>query len=200
MHVIGGDLSRGAARGAFWLHQGLSEIGVDSKVFVQLADEKEKDIISLSNKTTRLKQKLLSTSDKIPLWFYKERNSVKFSTGFLGNNITKIDAYKESDIIHLHWINAGMLSIFQIGKIQKPVVWTIRDMWPMTGGCHYAMGCRNFETHCGYCEQLSSRFKYDLSYQILKIKKNNFNKGIKIVGISHWLSECAKRSSLFKKP
>jgi glycosyltransferase involved in cell wall biosynthesis len=199
LHIIGGNLSDGAARGAYWLHRGLRKIGVNSKILVQQADVKDKNIISLtSNKMTRSKQIILSNLDQSPAWFYKNRNRVIFSTGIFGNNIGKTREYQEADIIHLHWICGGMLSISQIGNIQKPVVWTMRDMWPMTGGCHYAMDCKRYESGCGFCKQLNSQSKYDLSYFVLKKKRASFSKNMKMVGISHWLSECAKRSFLFK--
>lgn len=199
LHIVGGDLSGGAARGAYWLHQGLRKTGVDSKILVQRADVKDKNVVSLTNnKITKLKQLIVSNLDQSPVWFYKNRKRVIFSTGFLGNNIIKTREYKEADIIHLHWICGGMLSISQIRKIKKPVIWTMRDMWPMTGGCHYAMDCKRYETGCGYCTQLNSQRKYDLSHFVLKKKRVSFSKNMKMVGISHWLSECAKRSFLFK--
>ena len=201
LHIVGGNLSGGAARGAYWLHQGLRKAGIDSKILVQQADVKNKNVISLTNnKITKLKQIILSNLDQSPAWLYKNRNRVIYSTGFLGNNIFKTREYEESDIIHLHWICGGMLSISQIGKIQKPVVWTMRDMWPMTGGCHVAeaMNCNRYETGCGCCKQLGSQSKYDLSYLVLKKKKASFSTNIKMVGISRWLSECAQKSFLFK--
>ncbi len=199
LHIVGGNLSGGAARGAYWLHQGLRKTGVDSKILVQVADVKDKNIISLTNnKITKLKQVILSNLDQSPVWLYKNRNRVIFSTGLFGNNIFKTREYRETDIIHLHWICGGMLNISQIGKIEKPAVWTMRDMWPMTGGCHYSMECKRYETGCGSCNQLNSQSKYDLSYFVFKKKKTSFSKKMKMVGISHWLSECAKRSLLFK--
>ena len=47
---------------------------------------------------------------------------------------------KEADIINLHWINGGFLSLKSLEKLSelnKPVVWTLHDMWAFTGGCHY---------------------------------------------------------------
>jgi hypothetical protein len=57
-------------------------------------------------------------------------------------------------------------------KIRKPIVWTFRDMWPMTGGCHYTLSCNNYKKTCGNCPQLNSNEKHDLSYfsQKKKIK------------------------------
>ena len=59
----------------------------------------------------------------------------------VGEDITRLPEFVEADIIHLHWINQGMLSLDGIAKILKsgkPVVWTMHDMWPFTGICHYA--------------------------------------------------------------
>ncbi len=45
---------------------------------------------------------------------------------------------KETDDIHLSWINQGMLSLKNIRKIirsGKPVVWTMHDLWPAAGIC-----------------------------------------------------------------
>ena len=199
LHIVGGGLRGGAARGAYWLHQGLRKIGINSSLLIQRSDVANGNMISLTNnKTGRLKQIILSTLDQTPVWFYKNSNRVLYSTGIFGFNITKTREYEESDIIHLHWINNGMLSISQIGKMQKPVVWTMRDMWPMTGGCHYAIDCSRYETGCGYCSQLNSQRKYDLSYFLLKKKKTSFSKNMKMVGISNWIRDCAKRSMLFK--
>ena len=71
-------------------------------------------------------------------------------------------------------------------------------MWPMIGGCHYAMECDKYKTGYGNCEQLKSKSNYDLSKIVLNRKKKYLPKGMKVVGISHWLSSEAKKSALFK--
>ena len=60
-----------------------------------------------------------------------------FSFSILPSFITfKINEDISSDIIHLHWVNFEMISIFEIGKIKKPIVWTIHDLWPISGISH----------------------------------------------------------------
>jgi glycosyltransferase involved in cell wall biosynthesis len=98
----------------------------------------------------------------------------------------------------LHWINGGLVNIKHLSKIDKPIVWTMRDMWPMTGGCHYPMDCQKYKTGCGSCKQLES-YEYDLSKFILNRKIKYLPKNIKLIGISHWLSDKARESKLFKK-
>ena len=84
-----------------------------------------------------------------------------------GINFTKTKEYQEFDIIHLHWINGGFVNIKHLAKVDKPIVWTMRDMWPMTGGCHYSMKCEKYKTGCGNCEQLKSNSGYDRSKFVL---------------------------------
>jgi len=84
-----------------------------------------------------------------------------------------------------------------LSKIDKPIVWTMRDMWPLTGGCHYAMDCEQYRTGCGKCPQLGSQSKYDLSRLVVSNKRRYLNKRMRLIGISEWLSSCAKDSFVF---
>ena len=74
-----------------------------------------------------------------------------------GTDITKLREFKEADIIHLSWINQGMLSLKGIRKILdsgKPVVWTMHDIWPATGICHITLNCLRYQSACGNCRLL----------------------------------------------
>ena len=121
-----------------------------------------------------------------------------FSSGLFGYDFTKHPSYKWADIINLHWINGGCVKIKCISKVKKAIVWTMRDMWPITGGCHISMNCNKYKYGCGYCEQLGSKIKYDLSWYIIRKKKKYIPKHLVLVGISNWISDCAKKSYLFK--
>lgn len=199
LHIVAGDLGGGAARGAHWLHLGLKKLGIDSQVLIQKSTIKSDDIIPIANtKFRKLKQMVLGQLDQLILMFYENRNRSVFSTGFFGNRITDLDTYKEADVVHLHWINAGMLSIKEISKIKKPIVWTFRDMWPFTGGCHCSLDCEKYKSGCGNCKNLNSKFNFDLSRIIVNRKKRNFKNNIYPVAISNWLRDCAKSSYIFR--
>ena len=74
-----------------------------------------------------------------------------------GVDITQLPEFKEADIIHLSWINQGMLSLKGIRKILdsgKPVVWTMHDIWPATGICHITLNCQRYQSYCGNCRLL----------------------------------------------
>jgi glycosyltransferase involved in cell wall biosynthesis len=202
LHIVAGDLSGGAARGAYWLHTALKELGVDSKIFtnsrVTFGDD---SVVTITNsKKSKAVNIIRGQLDSLTPLLYKKRKKIIFSSGFFGIDFTKTKEYKDADIIHLHWINGSFVNMKHLAKVEKKMVWTMRDMWPMTGGCHVAesLNCDNYKAGCGNCKQLNSNNKYDLSKFILNRKKKYLPKNMKIVGISHWLSSKAKESELFK--
>lgn len=117
-----------------------------------------------------------------------------------GISITELPEFKAADVIHLHWINQGMLSVKEIGNILssgKRVVWTMHDMWAFTGICHHAAGCQHYETACGVCPYLKTRSPGDLSYKVFQQKQEAYAKGkITFVACSNWLKELAEKSPL----
>lgn len=123
-------------------------------------------------------------------------------TGRAGNDITRLKAFREADLIHLHWVNQAMLSLSDIGRILesgKPVVWTLHDMWPFTGVCHQADECRRWLTGCGKCPLLRKPHVGDLSASVFRKKNTIYNKEhFSAVGCSRWLAEPAAQAPLFK--
>jgi glycosyltransferase involved in cell wall biosynthesis len=122
-----------------------------------------------------------------------------FSTGITGYPVHKHPQVAAADIINLHWVNSGFVSLSDLIKINKPIVWTLRDMWPMTGICHYALDCHRYKNQCGRCPQLHSHLEYDLSRIIMRRKIKALSKiEVTAVGISRWISECARESAPFR--
>lgn len=127
----------------------------------------------------------------------------EIDTAFSGHDITNLPEFKEADIIHLHWINQGMLSLKGIQKIidsGKPVVWTMHDIWAATAICHYARGCTNFHDRCSCCRLLpNGGSSHDLSAKIWE-KKDKMLKSNKFwfVTCSKWLGTQAVQSALLR--
>lgn len=200
LHLIAGDMSGGAAKGAHNLHQSLLKNNVDSIVLNNHPSSNQKKVLSTS-KTFFQKQlnNFRKLTELIIVSFYPKRIKNRlFSTGLVGFNFLKTKAYQEADIIHLHWINNGFINIKHLAKVDKPIIWTIRDMWPLTGGCHYSLDCRKYESSCGSCPQLNSHNNFDLSTHIMRNKLFHLPKSITAVGISPWVSDVLKKSAIFK--
>ncbi len=133
---------------------------------------------------------------------FSRRHLFEVDIANTGSDITKLQEFREADVIHLNWINQGMLSLSGVGKILdsgKPVVWTMHDLWPATGICHYARTCQAFRTGCRNCPLLpGGGSANDLSARIWRRKQELYRRGsIFFVACSKWLCDQAKHSALF---
>jgi glycosyltransferase involved in cell wall biosynthesis len=134
---------------------------------------------------------------------YEHDKSVRFSYSLanFGTDISQHPDIKSADIIHLHWINQGFLSlknIQQLAATGKPIFWTLHDMWAFTGGCHYARGCTHYLQSCGNCPYLRAPNENDLSNRIWKRKQSYFPPNIHFITCSEWLAQEARNSGLLR--
>jgi glycosyltransferase involved in cell wall biosynthesis len=203
LHLCTRDISGGAARATYRLHTGLRKIGVDSWMIVQKKQSNDPYVIGRSSLFWRGIFFARIQIEKLQLRMYFGRKKEIFNIGnlpnfFLIKKIKKINP----DIINLHWINGSFLSINQIaelGKLNKPIVWTFHDSWAFTGGCHIPHSCKKYENMCGNCPILCSGKEGDLSRKIWLDKKRVFdNVNFTVVTPSNWLKKCAESSSLLK--
>ncbi|MBW2647232.1 MAG: glycosyltransferase, partial [Deltaproteobacteria bacterium] len=194
------DISGGAAIAAHRIHKGLQGIGMDSKMLVQSKLSDDKTVIGSDNKIKKGFAKLRPTLDSAVKKFFSGSSKTIFSSAWLPfSGIPSRIKSIAPDIIHLHWICGGMLRIEELKRVNKPIVWTLHDMWAFTGGCHYCDDCDRFQQDCGNCPQLNKNGKNDLSRSVLKRKKKAWaGLDVTIVTPSTWLAKCAKKSSLFK--
>jgi len=123
-----------------------------------------------------------------------------FSFAYPGYDLSISPLAAEADIINIHWV-ARYQSPWTLNKLLclgKPVIWTLHDMWPFTGGCHYSGGCEKYREDCTDCPQLKED-GFGLPAAILKDKENLFKgKDLTIVAPSRWMAGCAAKSWLFK--
>lgn len=132
---------------------------------------------------------------------FSRKNLFTVSIANTGADISNHPQVKDADIIHLHWINQGFLSLKNIealAKLNKPIVWTMHDMWPCTGICHHARDCEKFQTKCNACFFLSSTSN-DISTSVFEKKQSLYsNSNITFVGCSQWLAKRAEKSILLQ--
>lgn len=200
VHLVAGELSGGAARGAYWLHKALLDLEVESSIITTAKNTLgDKSVISLTDSVlAKLKLVALYKIGRMLLAAYRDRRPLIFSTGIDGLDFTRHPTYLSADVVHLHWVS-GLVSTRVLRKIKKPVVWTLRDMWPFTGGCHHSLDCDRYTKGCGSCPQLQSTRERDLTRFILRRKQASLPENIRIVGISRWMSDCASKSAVFRK-
>lgn len=179
----------GAAVAAMRLHRSLLAAGVDSSF---LTGEPAPGVRALARMPAR---RLFSKPREKPL-------AVRhFSTNLDPLQIAQQVRNYRADIVHLHWIGDGFVSLDAMPDFGVPVVWTHHDLWAATGGCHYAGTCRGFEQQCGNCPALAAeaRSENDAS-RIVWSEKRRLWKGWSPTSVapSHWLADELKTSSLFR--
>ena len=200
LHVIAGNLNKGAARGALWLHEEMLSQGIDSFLFHTGDgnwDSKRKAIVSKRSTVDSIYVKIvLRIWRKYLTLRYPGYSGELFSSGRGLISLTKLEKKYKPDVIHLHWINHHSVAYRSIEKVSSKVVWTLRDMWPFTGGCHYAVGCNRYLEGCGCCPLLSSDKEKDLSSKIFKRKDKYFPSNVHFIGISEWILTEFKKAHL----
>ena len=195
------ETNGGAAVAANRLMEALQRNGVKAKMLVA---EKQTNHVTVSQMPHHWLYKWHFLRERLSIFrhlYFSKNHLFEIDTASAGSDITSLPEFREADIIHLNWINQGMLSLGAFGKIVrsgKPIVGTMPDLWPATGICHYARSCGAFRTVCHHCKLLpGGGCTNDLSRKIWKRKKALYHdSNIHVVTCSRWLEAQAKQSAL----
>ena len=201
LHVCTSD-DGGAGKAALRITEACRREGAESNLLVSVSVQGSKLVQSptqgIMHKAVR-KVKQAVDYRLMKAW----KIDLPYSLNWLDNeSIVKYINNSNADIVNLHWINNSMLSVANIGCIRKPIVWTLHDMWPFTGGCHYAGDCTRYMQQCCSCPEISSapHMGVDVSNRLFKKKKKVFGHyPLTAVGPSEWITDCAKKSATFQK-
>lgn len=193
------DLGGGAGIAAYRLFKGLLNQKVDARMEVQQRLSGDPLVRVPADKWGKVSSLLRPHLERLP----SERLYRPADTFHMQWLPSRRRMYRDNtdqpNVINLHWICDGFLSVPAIGAINRPVVWTLHDMWAFTGGCHYAGTCTGYEAQCGQCPTLSSDRPHDASRWVHERKRKAWQSlDLTIVTPSHWLAEQARRSSLMR--
>ena len=199
------ELSGGAAIAANRLMKALINNGIEAKTLLLNKQTDDENVISIQS--SFYKRQL---SRFIFLWErwvifvnnrFSRKNLFQVSIANTGFDVSEHPLVKDADIIHIHWINQGFLSLKSIKRLVllgKPIVWTMHDLWAATGICHYPGNCEKYKTMCYNCPMLIGGKSNDLAHKIFNEKTTlNLNR-IHYVGCSRWITEKAGGSALLK--
>ena len=193
----------GAAVAANRLMKALNNNGVKAKMLVRDKESDNLTVVGLPKSPLLHWHFLWERFVIFCKLHFSRKNLFAIDIANSGSDITSLREFQEADVIHLHWINQGMLSLNGIQKIQrsgKPVVWTMHDIWPATAICHLTLGCRYFVNRCANCKYLpGGGSRNDLASRIWQKKLQMQAEGsIYYVACSRWLESEAKASALLK--
>ena len=197
----------GAAIAASRLMHALRAEGVEARMLVRDTDHPSALVHRVHG---HWKGRLRFLWERVVIWAanrFTRRNLFKVSIANTGFDITRLPEFQEADVVHLHWINQGFLSLRDLRKILlsgKRVVWTLHDMWPATAICHHAYACEAYHVVCHDCPFLAAPGRNDLSARVFRQKQRTYgglHPNLSVVAVSRWLAERVKESALLgEKP
>ena len=190
----------GAAVAANRLVEALCNNGVKARMLVR---EKETDRLTVCGVPGRWRAQWHFLWERLVIWLhmhFQYSRVFEVDIANCGTDITGLPEFQEADVIHLHWVNQGMLSLKDIRRILltgKPVVWTMHDLWPASSICHYARGCEQFHDECGACPLLPSDNSRGLANRVWRAKQRMLSgQHVSFVACSQWLAGEARKSAL----
>jgi glycosyltransferase involved in cell wall biosynthesis len=164
---------------------------------VQVKTGNDDSVTGNCGKTASATARMRLLVDQLPVILRWRKSQGVFAPALLPGTAWRRANRTNADIIHLHWITKAFVGINDIPRLNAPIVWTLHDMWPFTGGCHYDLECGRYTTGCGRCPVLGSKKTGDLSAQLLSRKRKAWQElNLTIVSPSKWLADCARKSEL----
>ena len=190
----------GAAIAAGRLMEALKKHGVRTKMLVR---DKQTDRLTVVAVGQRWIHPIHFVWERLCIFIanrFSRKNLFQIDLANAGTDITRHPAFQEADVIHLHWINQGFLSLNGIKRIlhsSKPVVITMHDQWYFTGVCHYSGNCQKYQDLCHHCELMNGTLLGDLAKQRFRQKEAIYRTiPLTFVGCSQWIANLAKTSRL----
>ena len=189
----------GAAIAANRLMHALNRNGVEAQMLVRDRKTDALEVVSIPQ-SWRLKANFLW--ERGVIWLnngLSKQGLFQVDIANAGTDITSLPAFRQADVIHLHWVNQGFLSLKNLERIcasGKPVVMTLHDQWYFTGICHYSSDCDKYRTQCEKCPMLKGH-GIDLARRVYNRKRAIYEgRNITFVGCSRWMADLARKSSL----
>lgn len=201
LHVSVSDSYGGAAIAAWRIHDAIRRSGADSRMLVGRKGRADRSVVEqyhgLAGKAR------LRASQMVEDWILRRQHSpnpILHSLGLLPTAAPNAIAASNPDIINLHWINQATISIGEIARLEKPLVWTLHDTWPFSGCEHYDDMAHPGRFARGYTSnsRAPGHTGSDLdAWNFQRKRKLWQHANITIVTPSRWLGEQSRKSSLF---
>ena len=195
LHLSYADTEGGAARAAYRIHRAVLAAGVDSRMWVVRSGSGDETVMAPFGGLARLAYSARGhVASRLDGLLRSERMTLRSPALIPSGWPATINA-SDADLVHLHWVGGEMISVEDIGKIEKPIVWTMHDMWPFCGTEHYATDER---WRSGYAPA-STGNTMDVERWAFERKRRHWLRPMHMVAPSRWMAECARQSPLTRR-
>lgn len=198
LHLCAADWTGGAARSAFRLNSALGAAGAESRLFVRNQSTDAPNVSRFGSKLSKVLDIVRPYVDRGASRVYGARTNA-FSSGIVPDRLAPMIDSMRPDVVNLHWIGFGFIQIETLARIRRPLVWTLHDSWPFTGGCHLPGECRRYLERCGSCPELGRGGEWDLS-RLTWLRKHRAYRSARLTAVapSRWLARNASASALLR--
>ena len=189
------DINGGAARAAYRIHHALRSSGIDSQMLVNVDASGDWSVQGPTSKwakaISRIRPQLATPLRQL----LRTGNPIIHSPAVVPSRWPERINASDADLVHLHWVQGEMLSIADIARIRKPIVWTLHDMWAFCGAEHYTTDHRWRD---GYLRDNRPAHEsgFDLNRHTWQRKYKHWRQPLQIVCPSQWLADCVQQSAL----
>jgi len=199
LHISYSDTLGGAARCAYRIHSAICEYhpDIESKMLVVKKYTSDESVITIKPFNAWCRKLMGLIDRKFAKWFGAHDDFPVHTLGLLGGALNSAIKNFDPDVVHLHWVGNGVMSVSDVANLDRPIVWTLHDLWPLLGIRHYPEKFASEDVVSGVGEYISSpnwlsRWVYKQKY--LKWYGSN----ITFVSQCEWSLEIAQRSLIGK--
>ncbi len=191
------DINGGAARAAYRIHHALRANGVDSTFLANVATAGDWTVQAPTRKAAKVLARIRPQLGGLATRLLRTGNPIIHSPSILPSGRVQALNASDADVLHLHWVQSEMLSVADIGRLKKPVVWTLHDMWAFCGAEHYT---EEFRWREGFRADNRPAYEsgFDLNRWTWTRKRKHWQRPMHIVTPSRWLADCVRESALMR--
>jgi glycosyltransferase involved in cell wall biosynthesis len=210
LHLATHDNFGGAARAAYRQHLALRDHGINSKMLVRHKHSNDANVTVYFG-DSRFFSRASRVLRRTWIDYQEKRSRIPDGKIMWGLTDPRADLLRDvgpeisgADVINIHKVQhfVDVPALLRHLPSSKPVVITLHDLSPITGGCDYPGPCRRFEAACGCCPIINSHRPNDYSRRIFRMKKmahtGRRRERLAFVANSFWSGEKARLSALTK--
>ena len=194
-HISTNDIQGGAARATYRLHRGLIDVGHESRMLVThkaSQDAEIEPVVTNASLPEAVMQRVVSgIGERMSM-----SNLIPWPRTYLTHAFVA-----SADVVNLHHIHGNSFPYTLLPRLsnRRPVVWTLHDMWAVTGHCGYSYECEKWQTGCGDCPRIAEpvTLRRDTSSMHWHAKRWAYGRSaITVVAPSRWLADLVRTSPL----
>lgn len=192
------DDGGGAGRAAYRLYRALRTSQVDARMLVRSKRTGDWRVSSTAAHHAKVVNFMRSRIGGHLMRLQKTANANMHSANLLPSNLAASLNASAADVVNLHWLGGEAMSVEDLGRLCKPVVWTLHDMWAFCGAEHVTGDGAAARWRTGYCRAnrpLDGTW-LDIDHHTWQRKRRAWIRPLHIVTPSHWLADCVRASAL----